>query len=74
MTRVHDFSCSTHRHAAREAEPKDYDVSTATTGNRDLLKATYSRIGSVDEVYWPIPSFTTACFLMHGLSDKGYSV
>ena len=38
-----------HRHAAREAEPKDYDVST-TTGKRDLLKATYARIGSVDEV------------------------
>lgn len=40
---------SYYRHAAREAEPKDYDVST-TTGKKDLLKATYARIGSVDEV------------------------
>ena len=38
------------RHAAREAEPKDYDV-TDTNGKRNLLRATYSRIGSGDKVY-----------------------
>ena len=37
------------RHAAREAEPKDYDV-TDSNEKRDLLKATYCRIGSCDEV------------------------
>ena len=37
------------RHADREAEPKDYDVST-TSGKRDLLRATYARIGNMDMV------------------------
>ena len=34
------FQC---RHQAREAEPKDYDISKAP--KRDLCKATYGRIG-----------------------------
>jgi hypothetical protein len=43
------------RHAAREAEPKDYDV-TDSNEKRDLLKATYCRIGSCDEGF---PETTT---------------
>ena len=37
------------RHAAREAEPKDYDVSTSSDGDRDLLRATYNRIGNITD-------------------------
>lgn len=41
-------TCS--RHADREAEPKDYDVCDPTV-KRDLLRATYKRIGdAVDDV------------------------
>ena len=39
----------THRHADREAEPKDYDV-CAPGVERNLLKATYTRIGNIDGV------------------------
>ena len=37
------------RHADREAEPKDYDVCNPD-GKRDLLKATYTRIGNFSGV------------------------
>ena len=49
---THTHSCThshTHRHADREAEPKDYDV-CAPGVDRDLLRATYMRIGNVDGV------------------------
>ena len=39
----------THRHADREAEPKDYDV-CAPGVERNLLRATYMRIGNIDGV------------------------
>ncbi|CAI8045414.1 Protein C9orf135 homolog [Geodia barretti] len=47
---------NSHWHAAREAEPKDYDV-TDSNEKRDLLKATYCRIGSCDEGF---PETTTS--------------
>lgn len=40
--------CST-RHAAREAEPKDYDIGAASDKERNLLKATYNRIGNMTD-------------------------
>lgn len=35
------------RHADREAEPKDYDV--CNSDERNLLKATYNRIGNITD-------------------------
>ena len=46
------------RDSARQAEPKDYDISNPADGKRNLLKPTYRRIGGDgDEVgvacdYW----------------------
>ena len=36
-----------HRHQAREAEPKDYDISRGN--ERNLCKATYDRIGNITD-------------------------
>ena len=46
---THHAHTHTHRHADREAEPKDYDV-CAPGVERNLLKATYTRIGNIDGV------------------------
>lgn len=37
------------RHADREAEPKNYDVTKSDIGERDLLRATYNRIGNITD-------------------------
>ena len=49
MHHTHIISPDMCRHATRQAEPKDYDVTT-TSGKKDLLKATYARIGNTDMV------------------------
>lgn len=40
-------------HSDREAEPKDYDVSAPPDGKRNLLKATYNRIGNITDGSFP---------------------
>jgi len=47
-------------HAAREAEPKDYDVSTASDKTRDHHLATYKRIG-FDEPTIPKSTMQAGC-------------
>lgn len=37
------------RHADREAEPKNYDVTKSDIDERDLLRATYNRIGNITD-------------------------
>ena len=37
------------RHADREAEPKNYDVTKSDIDDRDLLRATYDRIGNITD-------------------------
>ena len=37
------------RHADREAEPKNYDVTKSDIDERDLLRATYDRIGNITD-------------------------
>ena len=37
------------RHADREAEPKDYDVTRSDIDDRDLLRTTYGRIGNITD-------------------------
>lgn len=38
-----------YRHADREAEPKNYDVTKSDIDERDLLRATYDRIGNITD-------------------------
>ncbi len=45
------------RHQAREAEPKDYDISKHP--QRDLCKATYNRIGNVTDGSLPLTTYQT---------------
>ena len=37
------------RHADREAEPKNYDITKSDIDERDLLRATYNRIGNITD-------------------------
>ena len=41
--------CFEHRHADRESEPKDYDFTDSDIDERDLLRATYDRIGNTTD-------------------------
>jgi hypothetical protein len=50
------------RDAARETNPKEYDISKSTDKDRNLLRATYKRIGNGNEVnQWNISLSATIC-------------
>ncbi|XP_003387881.1 PREDICTED: uncharacterized protein C9orf135-like [Amphimedon queenslandica] len=51
-------------HAARESEPKDYDISTSSDKERNLLKATYNRIGNMAD-----PSFFPATTAQEAMNE-----
>lgn len=48
-TKVYIIRVFFNRHADREAEPKNYDVTKSDIDERDLLRATYNRIGNITD-------------------------